>query len=70
MADLAKRLKSAENLNADLQRRVDELSHDLGAANSENQRLNMELTKLKQQYNDIQDRFDALSRENKQLSGE
>lgn len=66
--DLAKRLKAAESANGELARRVEELSHELSTANGENQRLNVELAKLKQQYNDLQDRFDALSRENKQLS--
>ena len=70
MTELSRRLKSAEGLNGELQRRVDELTHELAGASGENQRLNLELTKIKQQYNDLQDRFDALSRENKQLSGE
>ena len=70
MADLSKRLKTADNLNGELQRRVDELTHDLGIASNENQRLTVELTKLKQQYSDLQDRYDVLARENKQLSGD
>ena len=69
-ADYAKRLKSAENMNADLARRVEELTHDLQNANGDNQRMSAELARLKVLVGDLQDKIDALNRENKQLSGE
>jgi len=67
-ADLAKRLKQSENLNHELQRRVDELSSDLQNANGENARLNGELTRLKVTCTELSERNDALARENRQLS--
>ena len=70
MNDLAKRLKQSENLNIDLQRRVDELSNELQAAHGDNQRLQVELARLRVTASELQERADALARENKQLSGE
>ena len=69
VADLAKRLKSAEAANADLARRVDELSSDLAAAQSENGRLAAENARLRQLASDLEAKVDALARENKNLSG-
>lgn len=69
MADLAGRLKKAEGSNADLARRNDELNNQLQAANSENGRLNAELARLKIVVQELQDKNDALARENRQLSG-
>ena len=57
-------------MNADLARRVEELSHDLQNANADNQRLASELARARMSLNDLQDKNDALNRENKQLSGE
>jgi len=68
--DLAKRLKQSETLNIDLQRRVDELNNELQSALGDNQRLNAELARLRVTASELQDRVDALARENKQLSGE
>ena len=67
--DLSKRLKSAESANADLSRRNDELTSDLNNANADNGRLTAENARLRQLCNDLQDKCDALARENKQLSG-
>ena len=67
--DLGKRLKAAEGSNADLSRRVDELTHDLGVANSDNQRMNAELARLRVQVSDLSDKNDGLNRENAKLSG-
>lgn len=67
--DLAKRLKQSENLNIDLQRRVDELNNELQAANGDNQRLQAELARLRVTASELQERAEALARENKQLSG-
>ena len=69
VADLAKRLKSAEAANADLARRVDELSADLQAAHAEAGRLAAENARLKQLVSDLEAKCDGLARENKQLSG-
>lgn len=69
MAELSRRLKAAESANADLSRRNDELTSDLANANGENARLQAELARLRQHASDLQDRCDALGRENKQLSG-
>ena len=69
VADLAKRLKSAEAANADLARRVDELSLDLAAAQGENGRLAAENARLRQLVSDLEAKVDALARENKNLSG-
>ena len=63
-------MKQAEGANGDLSRRVDELSHDLANAQSENNRLNAELNRLKALVADLTDKNDHLTRENKQLSGE
>merc|ERR1719245_1762478 len=59
--DLGKRLKQSENLNAELQRRVDELTHDLGNANNDNARLNAELARLKILVTDLGDKNDQLT---------
>lgn len=69
MADLAKRLKSAEAANADLARRVDELSTDLQHAQAEAGRLAADNARLKQVVADLEARVDTLARENKNLSG-
>lgn len=66
--DLGKRLKQAEGANGDLSRRVEELTHDLGIANADNQRMNAELARLKVLVTDLSDKNDQLNRENKQLS--
>lgn len=63
-------MKQVEGLNGDLQRRVDELTTELHNAGGENQRLNAELTRLRVTVAELQERSDALARENKQLSGE
>ena len=67
--DLSGRLKQATALNSELQRRVDELSAELQTALAENQRLAAELTRTRVQLKDLDDKLDALARENKQLSG-
>jgi len=67
--DLSNRLKQANNLNAELQRRIDELSNELQTALAENQRLAAELTRTRVVVKDLEDKIDALARENKQLSG-
>lgn len=66
--EMAKRLKQAETLNGDLQRRVDELTSELQSAHSDNQRMGAELARLRVSVNELQERADALARENKQLS--
>ena len=67
--DLAKRLKQAETMAGDYQRRAEELQLELQNANGENQRINAELTRLRALAQELQDKNDALARENKQLSG-
>ena len=69
MNDMARRLKQVEGLNGELQRKVDELTHDLQQAQGDNSRLNAELARLKVVVNDLTDRNDGLARENKNLSG-
>lgn len=68
--ELAKRLKQAETLNVDLQRRVDELNSELQVAHNDAQRMQAELARLRVSVGELQERSDALGRENKQLSGE
>ena len=63
------RLKQANQLNSELQRRIDELSQELQTALAENQRLAAELTRTRVIVKDLEDKIDALARENKQLSG-
>ena len=70
MGELAKRLKQAETLNVDLQRRVDELNSELQAAHNDSQRAQAELARLRVSLGELQERCDALTRDNKQLSGE
>ena len=67
--DMAKRLKSAEGSSSEMQRRIDELSVQLTSAGSDNQRLQAELARLRSTVQELQDKNDALARENKQLSG-
>ena len=69
MNELAKRLKQSETLNIDLQRRVDELNNELQAAHSDSQRSQAEQARLRVSLGELQERTDALARENKQLSG-
>ena len=68
--DLSARLKQANQLNSELQRRIDELSNELQTALAENQRLAAELTRTRVVVKDLEDKVDALARENKQLSGQ
>lgn len=68
--DLAKRLKQSESLNIDLQRRVEELNLELQSAQGDNQRLQAELARLRVTVGELQERNEALGRENKQLSGQ
>jgi len=67
--ELAKRLKQSETLNIDLQRRVDELNNELQVAHNDGQRMQTELARLRVSVGELQERSDALARENKQLSG-
>ena len=67
--DMAKRLKHAEGSSTDMQRRIDELTVQLNAAGGDNQRLQAELARLRTTTQELQDKNDALARENKQLSG-
>lgn len=66
--DLAKRLKQYENVNIELTRRVDELNSSLQSAGGDNQRLQAELARLRVSLGEVQDKYDALARENKQLT--
>lgn len=68
--EFAKRLKQVENINIDLQRRVDELNSSLQSASGDNQRLQAELARLRVTVGEVQDKNDALVRENKQLTGQ
>ena len=69
MNELAKRLKQSETLNIDLQRRVDELNSELQVAHNDAQRIQTELARLRVLVGELQERSDALTRDNKQLSG-
>jgi len=69
MGDMAKRLKSAEGSSSEMQRRIDELTVQLTAAGGDNQRLQADLARLRSTAQELQDKVDALTRENKQLSG-
>jgi len=66
---MSKRLKQAEGSSVDMQRRIDELTVQLGTAGGDNQRLQAELARLRSAIQELQDKNDALARENKQLSG-
>lgn len=66
--ELAKRLKHTETVNIDLQRRVEELSINLQGASGDNQRLQAELARLRTSLGEVQDKYDAAARENKQLT--
>jgi len=66
---MAKRLKHAEGSSGEMQRRIDELTVQLTTAGSDNQRLQAELARLRSTVQELQDKNDALARENKQLSG-
>jgi predicted nuclease with TOPRIM domain len=52
-----------------LQRRVDELNAGLQSSSGDNQRLQAELARLRVTVGEVQDKYDALARENKQLTG-
>jgi len=66
---MAKRLKHAEGSTGDMQRRIDELTVQMTSMGSDNQRLQGELARLRTTVQELQDKNDALARENKQLSG-
>jgi len=66
---MAKRLKSAEGSSADMQRRIDELTVQFNSASGDNQRLQAEMARMRSAMQELQDKNDALARENKQLSG-
>jgi len=68
-AESAKRLKQAESGNSDLQRRLDDLDRELHSAQSDNRRIQEELTQLKKANDDLQAKVDALTRENSKLTG-
>ena len=69
MSDLGKRLKQADGLSSELQKRVDELTIEIQSSTGDNQRLLAELTRLKVLIKEVEDKNDGLARENKQLSG-
>jgi len=69
LAENGKRLKQAETGNSDLQRRVDELDKELYTANSENRRFQDDLAQLRKSNDDLQAKFDMLTRENNKLTG-
>jgi len=66
---MAKRLKHAEGSSSEMQRRIDELTVSLASAGNDNQRYQAELARLRTALQELQDKYDALARENKQLSG-
>ena len=67
--DLSRQLKHAQQVNSELSSRNGELERDNQNLNNQNASLSAELAKLKALCNDLQDKVDNLSRENKQLSG-
>lgn len=69
MSDLGKKLKGADGMGSELQKRVEELTVELNSVGGDNQRLVGELSRLKAILKDIEDKNDGLARENKQLSG-
>ena len=66
---MAKRLKSAEGSSSEMQRRIDELTVQFNSASGDNQRLQAEMARMRTAMQELQDKNDALARENKQLSG-
>lgn len=68
--DLAKRLKQSEHTVGELQRQSDESSGQLQNALAENQKLAAELTRSRIIIKELEEKVDALARENKQLSGQ
>jgi septal ring factor EnvC (AmiA/AmiB activator) len=68
--DLAKRLKQSEHTVGELQRQNDESGSQLQNALAENQRLAAELTRSRIVIKELEEKVDALARENKQLSGQ
>jgi len=66
---MAKRLKSAEGSSSEMQRRIDELTVQFNSASGDNQRLQAEMARLRTAMQELQDKNDALARENKSLSG-
>jgi len=68
-SESAKRLKSAESGNADLQRRYEDLDRELKTAQGDVRRLQEEITALKKTNDDLQAKLDALTRENNKLTG-
>ena len=62
-------MKHFESVNIELTRRVDELNAALQSATGDNQRLQAEMARIRQSMQELQDKNDALVRENKQLTG-
>ena len=63
-------MKQSENLTVELQRRTDELTGSLQNSGGENQRLQLEIGRLKNALAELQEKYDGSARENKHLSGE
>jgi len=64
----AKRLKQAEHSGSDLQKRVEELTAELGKTTGDNDRLKNDVVNLKKQVEDLQAKVDALTRENTKVT--
>ena len=69
-AELAKRLKAAEALIGDLQRRNEDLNSQNSVLSGDNNRLMAELSRVKTILNELDSRCDVLTRENSSLKGE
>lgn len=67
--ELTHRVKQAENLANELQRRIDEMTVEINTLNSANSALEADNMRLKGQVGDLTDRIANLDRENRQLGG-
>ena len=66
---MSKRMKSTDNVLAELQRRADDATNELQSSRAEIQRLTAELVHTRASCDEMQVGRDAAVRDNKQLTG-
>jgi len=67
--EMSKRIKAADSVAVDLQRRADEAAGELHTSRTEIQRLGAEWARARASCDDMQARLEAANRDNKHLAG-
>jgi len=68
-SELSKRLKQADHVIMEFHGRVDQLTNDIQSSSTENQRLQVDIVRLRAAHDDVIGKLDAANRDNKQLAG-